>query len=211
MSDQNSSDQSDAEANLEASKSQPADHSGGLAPEVVAELNRVVRGILRRELGSAKTPEPVKSEETLTLTQQVKELSRKLQATEQAKAEEKLNAFIFQTLGNHKVQYPDKAAKLIRDKFKVQNEQVVALDEFGDPIDPNKVIEDFLNETPIFKPPRNIGGTGRAGSTGSTSSPRAPAQGTEEDNNPANWGYDQFSKRFGKEKADKLRSMGLIQ
>ncbi len=152
------------------------------------------------ELAKPKTQEPSELE---TLQKQMKDLHQKYEAAQETLKDKEITTHISHALSKHNVQMADVAAMVLKPKFIYENGEVFAKDEFGQQIKTDKVIEEFLQSKPGFRPPRNAQGTAERGGGGSR--PGLPDHGTSSS--------DEFSKKDFIDAAgseEKAKALGWI-
>jgi len=142
--------------------------------------------------------------ETELLSRQLKDLSQKYEGAQKKLENKEINDHIMSHLRTHNVQMPDVAAVVLKDRFKYEGGRVVAMDEYSQETDTDKIIEGLLKEKPGFRPPRNASGTAAIGGGGASAN--LPSMGNDSD--PDALSRDDIVKMAGSE--EKARKLGLI-
>lgn len=141
--------------------------------------------------------------ETEVLSRQIRELSQKYEAAQRQLEDKEVSSHIMKHLQSHNVQMPDVAAVVLKGHFKYDGGRVIAVDEYGQEVETDKVIKDLLASKPGFRPPRNASGTADRGGGGSR--PGLPNVG---DSNPDELSREDLIKLAGGE--EKARKLGYI-
>lgn len=136
-----------------------------LKTELRTELSRDTHAAITRRMGDIKqviSPEKEQEvpQEELSLKEQLRQLRKERDAERLEMQNEKIQNHILSSLSSKKVLRPEIAAKLIREKFQYKDGRVVSLDEYGEIIPTDQVIDSFLKEVPELRAPVPVQGSG---------------------------------------------------